>query len=214
AGWSLEALVFVEAAEALAERGGRDDPHEAPRVLRDRPPDRQELASVRHVDPARHQQLARRVQVEVVALVPALLAGRADPRAEVRLVGRLVLREAHVAVDPVDALARRHVAHLGLEARDAQDHLLHQLLELRAQALVLGAVRLEPGLAVVGLEAGKELHQAAKVHGSREPTAAPAGASTVEGQAALRWIQPASRSGSGSPRAFSSAVEKTLFEAP
>src|SRR5438552_1409405 len=237
----LEPLLVVEPAEVPPEGRRLDDRLEAPGIVCDRPADPQELGPIRHVDAARHEQFAGGVRVEVVALVPPLLAGGPDAGAEVGLVGRLVLREAHVAVDPVDALARRHARHLGLETGDPEDHLLDQLLELRAQALVLGAVRLEPGLAVVGLEPGEELHEAAKVHGSREPTAAPREASTCEcdeasGEvrpfadrltmgaasssrgmlryAALRWIQSGCLSGSGSPRALSSVVPNTLFEVP
>ena len=56
--------------------------------------------------------------MEVVAGVEALLALGADVAAQVGLVGRFVLREAHVAVDAVGAVLDVEVADGGVKLAD------------------------------------------------------------------------------------------------
>jgi hypothetical protein len=75
-----------------------------------------------------------------------------DPERGVRLVRGLVLREAHVAVDPEEgALRWRH--ELRREPREADVELIgEQPQGSEHRALVRGALLLEPGFGVVPLE--------------------------------------------------------------
>ena len=90
------------------------------------------------------------LQVEVVAAVEGLLAVGGDVGAEVVLVGRLVVGEAGVAIEPVGAVLHGEVQDRGVEGDDAAYGLLDALLEVGTDGIVLLAVFLEP-LAVVVL---------------------------------------------------------------
>src|SRR5262245_22060815 len=73
------------------------------------------------------------------------------PTAGVGLVRRLVLREANVAVDS-EHRALRIAADLRREAREPSVELFDELAHRRAHfVFILVAMRLEPGLVVVGL---------------------------------------------------------------
>ena len=136
-------------------------------VLHDGPPERIEAGLLGHPHAAADVHLAG-LEVEVAAVpvggaigLDQAAVGRAleprEARPEVRLVRRLVLREARVAVDPEDrALGigeERDVA--GRQAlRQRGDQRLDRFLE---QPLVVGLARVEPVALVVRREVGQEV---------------------------------------------------------
>ena len=95
--------------------------------------------------------------MKVVAGVEALLALGADVAAQVGLVGRLVLREAYVAVDAVGAVFYVEVTDGGVKLADAHQQSFHYFVELRAHLVVPGAVALKPLFIVVGCQFAEEL---------------------------------------------------------
>ena len=142
--------------------GGRPHPL---RRLHDRPPEGVEARLLGSPQPAPGIHLAR-LEVEVAAArvgarvdLPCPAAGL-DPRKarpEVGLVGRLVLAEAGVAVDP-----ERRAPGIGAEREAACLEALRQraaerLQGLLQQALVVRLARREPGPVVVAREVGQEL---------------------------------------------------------
>src|SRR5262249_25961087 len=91
--------------------------------------------------------------------LPAHLGGAVaveEPARGVRLVGRLVGREANIAVDPEDRSLRVAYEFRG-EVREARVHFAHELRQRLANVLLgVVAMRLEPGLGVVAGEPAKE----------------------------------------------------------
>src|SRR5437773_105690 len=122
-----------------------------------------ELRTRRHPQTSADERLAR-LQMEIetgaplVRLAPHLprRAAMVEPAAGVRFVRRLVPGEADVAVDAKHG-SLGIAADLRGECREAAVHIVDQRAHRLAHFLfVLGTMRLEPGLLVVGGEAAKE----------------------------------------------------------
>lgn len=111
-------------------------------------------ARLRHVDAARDHQRGRFVDLEVVGWLSAGAALRADGRAEGGLVRPLVPGEADIAVDAELRIPGGYDPDAGVELRDAGDDLADERQPVAAQALISGAVRLEPGLVIVQRQIG------------------------------------------------------------
>src|SRR5207247_592897 len=161
---ALQLVAVVEAAEPPPKARRTDDRAQLPGAIHDRAPDLPELLRVGHIETCRHHQLPLRVDVQVISGTRALPPVGIDGGPEGGLVGSLVLREAHVAVDPVHALARAEPSHSGLEPAHHEDDLLDQVLELGPQHLVLAVMRFEPRLVVVGLEPPEKDDEPLEVH--------------------------------------------------
>src|SRR5688572_18738624 len=158
---ALEHRLVVQPTVAFPQGAG--DAIEGSGIVRDGGPDAIQLRPRRHPETAADETLAGlEMEVEASASFTRFAANFAtratvvEPAAGVRLVRRLVLGEADVAIDP-EHRAPDVTADLGGDASEADVHLLDQLAHrLPNLVLVFLAVILEPGFAVVALELPEE----------------------------------------------------------
>ena len=80
------------------------------------------------------------LQVEIVAAVQRLLAVGGNIGTEMVLIGRLVGREARVAVEAVGAVADGQMGYRGVETGYAPDGLGHALFKVCPHSQVFGLV--------------------------------------------------------------------------
>ena len=92
------------------------------------------------------------------------VAAAIEDRADVRLVRRLVLGKAGVAVDAEHRFSRIDGPEASIEFGDLRGDIADQLLELLAQQVIRRLVPGEPGPVVVLLESGKEFDERLDVH--------------------------------------------------
>lgn len=105
----------------------------------------QQFVWFRHIQATRRKSLARFGDVKIVDRhLPAPAVG-GDGGAECGFVETLVRAKAYITVDSKQRLFWFHVdVNAVVELRNTEDHVLHHIDELRAQALVVLAVRVEP----------------------------------------------------------------------
>ena len=96
------------------------------------------------------QEAVAGLEMDVVAAAQGLLAFHADIGAKMAFVGRLVGREAGVAVEAVDAVFHLHVGYLVVELGDGGDGLGDAVVEVFSHGFVFVAMRLKPLAVVVG----------------------------------------------------------------
>src|SRR5262249_51793971 len=133
-------------------------------LLGDGVTDEVQLRPRRHPDAGPDHRFSTRLEMEVepgaalLGLAPhgPSRATVVEPAGRVRLVRRLVLRKANVAVDANHA-SFRITANLGRERLETSEHLVHQIAHgLTNVLLVVVTVRLEPLLVVVRGELAEE----------------------------------------------------------
>src|SRR5439155_9610106 len=173
----LQHRFVIETAVAPPGGGTLDDPAESPGIVRDRVADLVQCRPRRHPDPRPDKGLPG-LEMEIqpgparlgVAAHP--MVGRAvpEPARRVRLVRRLVLGKANVAIDP-EHRALRIAGQLGGKPGEAHVHLLDQRPHRHADLrLVVVPMRLEPRLLVVAGEAAeKPQRRGGKYHRDRNP---------------------------------------------
>src|SRR5205823_6561380 len=116
------------------------------------------------IDAAADEQGSRMVDAEVIARCLPALRAVAERGAEVRLVRRLVLGEAHVTVKTEHCLLCFHGTKLGVESGDANSKIGDQLLEFLPQNIVGRLVPDEPWAVVVAPQALQEFDQSRDMH--------------------------------------------------
>jgi len=107
------------------------------------------------IEAAAQEGMAVRLNVEVVAPRGRPSALPSHERPHVGLVGRLVLGEAHVAVDPEGAILGPNAAEV-LVLPEKLEHRCYEREEGRSGQFVALAIGLEPGTVVVDPQVPKE----------------------------------------------------------
>ncbi|AEK60364.1 hypothetical protein CFU_0527 [Collimonas fungivorans Ter331] len=130
--------------------------------------DRPQAVGRRHVFAAGDEQSAAGVDMEIIsrpaALARLLQAAGGDRCREIGFVRTLVVREAHVAVDPEQRFLRIAAGDRRIELADLGDQAHHQFQELCPQDIVARLVHDKPGPVVILRQLGEVLGQIAYVH--------------------------------------------------
>ena len=104
------------------------------------------------------------LEMDVEAAAQGLLALHADVGAQMAFVGRLVGREAGVAVEAVDTVFHLHMGYLVIELGDGGDGLGNAVVKVFAHGFVFGTMRLEPLAVVVGGYLAQEIEDSGGMH--------------------------------------------------
>ena len=97
------------------------------------------------------------LQVDVVAAMQRLLAARRDVCPHVVLVGRLVGREARVAIEPVGTVLHLQMSQRVVKAHIVLQRLCHTVFKLHLGGFVCSLVLLKPGAVVVHRHLSQEI---------------------------------------------------------
>ncbi len=162
-GSRLQALP-CELAEVLAKRSRGQDFFQGFAIAIDGRANAIQPGSRRHIGSAGNQGGAG-FNMDIIAR-PIMDFFGEDPEmgAEMGLVGRLVLGEAHVAMDSENALRHIDVLHRRIEGGNAQGNPLDEVAELFARGRVAVLVRLEPGSVIVLGQCRQELESLGGYH--------------------------------------------------
>ena len=105
-----------------------------------------------------------RLQMQVVAAMQRLLAVSSDIGSKMILVGRFVVGESRVAIEPVRAVLDRQVNDRGVEGDDTVNGLLNTLLEIGTNDIVLLLMLLKPHAVVVLCQLPQKLQYPFCIH--------------------------------------------------
>ena len=94
--------------------------------------------------------------MDIISTIETLLPFGADVCPKVALIGRLVGREADVAVETVDTILGREVGNRGVEQGYCSNELVYTVLKILFARQVLVFVSLEPLTVVVGRHIGQK----------------------------------------------------------
>ena len=103
-------------------------------------------------------------QMDIVSAAQGFLAMSIHISAKMVLVGRLVGREARVAVEAICGVLDRHRCHLRVEVGNSTDGLRHALFKLAACLVVVGSMLLEPSTIVVSHHSPQERKDFMTIH--------------------------------------------------
>ena len=103
-------------------------------------------------------------QVQVIATMQCLLAMCRDIGTEVVFIGRLVVREPRVAIEPIRAVFHRQVTDRRVEGDDAANSLLYTLLKVCPNGIILLSMFLEPRAVVILRQLAQVLQNSFCIH--------------------------------------------------